>query len=66
MELTLKKARQLAGLTQQEMADKLIISRHTYMKYEKNPDTVPVGTARHVSTITGISTEQIFFGRIST
>ena len=61
MSISLRAARQIKGLTQQEMAEKIGVCRHTYMKYESHPDLVPVGVARAISEITGVELDNIFF-----
>lgn len=66
MSISLRAARQIKGLTQREMAEKIGVCRHTYMKYESHPDLVPVGVARAISEITGVDLDNIFFERNST
>ena len=66
MPMSLKAARQISGLTQKEMAEKMGVCRHTYMKYERQPSQVPVGAAKAISEITGISIDEIFFDLQST
>lgn len=64
--MTVRSARQLAGLTQASMAEQLGICRHTYLKYEGNPDTIPIGCARLIAKITGQHIDAIFFESDST
>ena len=66
MRYTVRQARMFAGLTQQQMADKLCIHRTTYIKLEENPDTITVGQARVISRETGVSVDDIFFATNST
>lgn len=66
MAMSLKAARQISGLTQKEMAEKMGICRHTYMKYEKEPNQIPIGAAKAISKITGVGIDEIFFGHKST
>lgn len=66
MAYTVKQARRLAGLTQQEMADELHIHRTTYIKLEENPESFTVGQAKAISRKTQISINDIFFGNAST
>lgn len=66
MSVTLKQARLLSDLTQREVALKLGVHKQTYMKWEKNPDEIPVGTAKKVSLIFGRGVDEIFFNRMST
>lgn len=66
MSISLRAARQIKGLTQQEMAEKIGVCRHTYMKYENQPERVPVGVAKAISEITGVELDNIFFEHNST
>ena len=61
MGFTVKQARQYAGFTQREMAEKLGISRDTYRKIEQSPECATVATAKRISEVVGISIDQIFF-----
>ena len=49
MGFTVKQARQYAGFTQREMAEKLGISRDTYRKIEQSPECATVATAKRIS-----------------
>ena len=49
MGFTVKQARQYAGFTQREMAEKLGISRDTYRKIEQSPEDATVATAKRIS-----------------
>lgn len=62
-EKTIREIREDAGLTQQDMADKLGISRQQYANYEANPENVTVKQARHICSILGTAYEHIFFGK---
>jgi len=64
--LTMKQARQLAGLTQQEAAKLLDVHKQTYVKWEKNSDLIPLGRARKFSKIVGLKVDEIFFEGKST
>lgn len=61
MAYTVKQARVLAGLTQQEMADVLCIHRSTYIKLEENPDKITIGQAKAISNTTGVPVDSILF-----
>jgi putative transcriptional regulator len=61
MQLSVKKARLISGLTQKEVADKLGVHSHTYMKWEKNPEIMSIGVAKQFSKLVGIEVEDIFF-----
>lgn len=58
---TVKQARQYAGLTQAQMAEKLGISRSSYIWLEAHPDRTTVAQAKKISEITGISFDDLFF-----
>jgi len=59
---TIREAREDAGLTQQNMADKLGISRQQYASYEAHPENVTIKQARQICAILGATYERIFFG----
>jgi DNA-binding XRE family transcriptional regulator len=61
MKMTLKQARQLAGLTQKDVADMLGVHPHTYMKWERSPEEMSVGTAKQFARIVKQDFEEIFF-----
>lgn len=58
---TVKQARQYAGLTQAQMAEKLGITRSSYMYLEKHPDKTTIAQAKAISDVTGISLDDLFF-----
>lgn len=58
---TVKQARQYAGLTQAQMAEKLGISRSSYIWLEAHPDRTTVTQAKKISEVTGISFDDLFF-----
>ena len=66
MQFTIKQARNHAGLTQADMAERLGVDRSTYIKIEKDPERVTLGQIRGIARETGIPVEDIFFGAIST
>lgn len=61
LKLTLKQARLLAGLTQRDVAEVLGVHVQTYMKWERNPEEMSIGTAKQFSRIVNVSLENIFF-----
>ena len=61
--MTVKQARVGKDLSQREMAEKLGVCRHNYMKNEKNPERFTVGQAKKISEITGVPLDGIFFGK---
>lgn len=63
---TVKQARQYAGFTQREMAEKLGVSRDTYRKIEASPEDATIATAKRISEVVGIPIDQIFFASLST
>lgn len=65
MKLTLKQARLIRELTQDQMAQKLGIHSQTYRKIELNPDEASIAQAKAISKVLGISNEEIFFDRES-
>lgn len=60
MRFTVKQARAMANLTQEEMAQKMGINRSTYIRIEKDVLKATVGQLKKVSDITGIPLEDIF------
>ncbi|MEK4149053.1 helix-turn-helix transcriptional regulator [Robertmurraya sp. FSL W8-0741] len=66
MNITLRQARLLKGLTQKEVAEKLGVHVHTYSKMEKCPDEVTIGDAKKLSEILQFSYDFIFFNDNST
>lgn len=61
--MTLERARKDVGLTQQDMADELGVSRPTYAKIEANPDTATVLQAKRICEVLSRPYERIFFRR---
>lgn len=66
MQLTVKQSRLLADLTQQEVAIKLGVHKQTYVKWERNPEVIPLGQARNFAKIVGRRVDEIFFDDDST
>lgn len=66
LEFTVKQARQYAGYTQREMAEKVGVSRDTYRKIEQSPDTATIACAKKISEVVEIPIDQIFFTNDST
>ena len=64
-EKTIRDVRIEAGLTQQQMADKLGISRQQYANYEQHPERVTIEQARRICAILGAEYERIFFGKFA-
>lgn len=61
MKITVKAARVNVGLTQKEAAEKLGISRHSLIGYEKKPDKIPYVIAEEMSKVYEISKEELIF-----
>lgn len=55
-------ARNDLGLTQNDMADQLGITRQTYAKMEQHPEDMTIREARLVCSVLGRRFEDIFFG----
>lgn len=64
-EKTIKEVRVDAGITQQQMADKLGVSRQQYANYEQHPERVTIEQARRICAILGAEYERIFFGKFA-
>lgn len=64
-EKTIREIREDAGLTQQDMADKLGVSRQAYASYELHPENVTIKQARSICAILGTEYERIFFGKFA-
>lgn len=62
MAMTMKMARIGAGLTQQQIADKMGIHVQTYIKMEKDSEGVTIREAKLFSEIVGVAWSEIFFG----
>lgn len=57
---TIKEAREAAGYTQKGMSAALGISRPTYIKYENNPDNMPLWMAKKFCSIADCAIGDIF------
>ncbi|CAM2829675.1 helix-turn-helix domain-containing protein [Paenibacillus taichungensis] len=66
MTFTLKQARLLSGFTQAQVAKELDVHRHTYIKWERNADDMPIGKAKKASELFGKGVDEIFFTHEST
>jgi len=64
-DMTIRQVREEAGITQQQMADKLGVSRQQYANYELHPERVKIDTARRICAILGAEYERIFFGKFA-
>lgn len=61
MGFSVKQARQYAGFTQRQMAEKIGVSRDTYRKIELYPETASIAIAKKISEVVDIPIDQIFF-----
>ena len=59
--MRVKEARKQARLTQGEVAEHLGISRPTYCKMEKHPETIEMGEARKLARLFGVTIDEINF-----
>ena len=59
--MTVRQARNVAGITQADMAKRLKIHRSTYIKLEKDPGKMTIEQARAISQATGCAVGDIFF-----
>jgi len=59
--ITPKMARVGAGLTQQEVADRLGCHVQTYATMEKHPEEMSIAEAKRFAEIVGVSVLDIFF-----
>lgn len=66
MRFTIKQARNLAGMTQADMAKALGINRTTYIKIERDVSRATVAQVEAISTATGIPPNDIFLFNNST
>lgn len=66
MTFTVKQARCYAGLSQAQMAEKMLISRDVYRNIEAHPERATIKQAQEIAEITGIDINLIFFGLTST
>lgn len=64
--LSLKQARLLKGINQEEIARKLGIHVQTYRRIEYNSDLATIGQAKKISKIIELPYDEIFFGENST
>lgn len=62
--MTIRDARRDLGLTQDDMAERLGITRPTYAKMEEDPGSLTIETARKVCRILGRQFSDIFFGQM--
>lgn len=58
----LREAREAKGLSQNDVAVALNISRQTYLRYEENPEVMPVYQAKAACKFIGCDIRDIFFG----
>lgn len=59
--MELKEARKKARYTQEQVAERLGMSRITYGKLEANPDLITIEDAKKISVLFGVKVEDIFF-----
>ncbi|SFM14317.1 helix-turn-helix transcriptional regulator [Pelosinus propionicus] len=66
MSLSIKKARLMKDLKQDDLAKTLGIHVQTYRKIEQNPELATIAQAKKISKIVDIPYDEIFFSRDST
>ena len=66
MRISLKAARVNAGLTQDELAKLVGVTRQTVMAWEDNPAAMKIKDAEKVCKTLDVPFDQIFFGSNST
>lgn len=64
--ITIKAARVNAGMTQQDLAEKMGVHRMTVASWESNPASMQIKEAEQLCSILGVAFSQIFFGDCST
>lgn len=64
--LTLRQARKASEVSQKTMAAALGVSKNTYLKIERQPETATIAQAKKISEILNVSYDEIFFGTNST
>ena len=60
MYITMKQARVGVELTQREVAERLGVHVQSYIKYEKDPDTMTLKTAKRFADLVGVDFDTIF------
>ena len=60
---TIRNAREAKGLTQEEVANHLHITRQTMAKYEEAPSTMSVSMALSVCSLLDCDFDEIFFSQ---
>lgn len=61
---TVEEARSSAGITQEQMARHLHISRQTYAQLEKSPEKMTIAQARTFCSVVGSKLEEIIFSNV--
>ena len=62
MKISLKAARVNANLTQQKVADKIKVSKHTIINWEKGKTNVAYAPLKVLSEIYNVEIDNIFLG----
>lgn len=62
MVLTLKQARLVREMTQEQVAEILGVHVQTYRRIEQEPDEATIGQAKRISKELGLNYNEIFFG----
>lgn len=59
--LTLKAARMMRGITQDDMAEKLNVHRNTYAAWESHPEDISIKNAEEICRILNLPADNIIF-----
>lgn len=61
--ISLKAARMISGLTQDELANRMNVHRATISAWESNPSAMKIKDAEEICAILNININDIFFGK---
>lgn len=61
---TVEEARTSVGITQEQMARHLHMSRQTYSQLEKSPEKMTIAQARTFCSVVGSKLEEIIFSNV--
>ena len=59
-QLTLRQWRRVKDITVVDMAERLGISKPTYIKWERDPSSIRIGYAEKIAAILGVKREDVF------
>ena len=61
MIFTVKQARKMRDLTQDQMAEALKVHVQTYRKIETRPEMATIEQAKKIAEVTGLTLDELFF-----